>query len=49
MSGQLALAMGEQTVVGAAVWETLPLETQQAIVLALARLLAKLVEEERDE
>ena len=49
VSGQLALVMGEQTVVGAAVWETLPPGTQQAIVLALARLLARLVEEERDE
>jgi len=49
VSGQLALVMSEQTVVGAAVWETLPPATQQAIVLALARLLARLVEEERDE
>jgi hypothetical protein len=49
VSGQLALVMSEQTVVGAVVWETLPSATQQAIVLALARLLARLVEEERDE
>ncbi|HEV2404427.1 MAG TPA: hypothetical protein VGR88_03175 [Ktedonobacterales bacterium] len=49
MSGQLALVMGEQSVVGAAVWETLPLEAQQTMVLALARLLARLVEEERYE
>ncbi|MFZ2113630.1 MAG: hypothetical protein WAU77_07875 [Solirubrobacteraceae bacterium] len=49
MSGQLALVMGEQTVVGAAVWETLPPQTQQTIVLVLARLLARLVEGERDE
>jgi hypothetical protein len=45
----LALVTGEQTVVGAAVWETLPPRAQQTIVLALARLLARLVEEERDE
>jgi hypothetical protein len=49
VSGQLALVMGEQTVVGAAVWEMLPSAAQQEIVLALARLLAGLVEEERDE
>lgn len=49
MSGQLALVMGEQSVVGAAVWETLPSQAQREIVLALARLLARLVEEERDE
>lgn len=49
MSGQLALVMGEQTVVGVVVWETLPSAAQQAIVLALARLLARMVEGERDE
>jgi hypothetical protein len=49
VSGQLALVMDEQTVVGAAVWETLPLGVQQAVVLALASLLARLVEDERDE
>jgi hypothetical protein len=49
VSGQLALVMGEQSVVGAAVWETLPLEAQREIVLALARLLARLVEAQRDE
>jgi hypothetical protein len=48
MSGQLALATGEG-VVPAAVWETLPVEAQQAIVVALARLVARLVEAERDE
>lgn len=48
MSGQLALATGEQ-VVAAAVWETLPAEVQQAIAVALARLVARLVEAERDE
>jgi hypothetical protein len=48
MSGQLALVTSEQ-VVAAAVWETLPPESQQAITLALARLLARLVDGERDE
>ncbi len=37
MSGQLALGMSE-TVVPAAVWETLPPASQQAIAVALARL-----------
>lgn len=49
MSGQLALVMSEQTVAAAAVWETLPPRTQEAVVLALASLLARLVEDERDE
>jgi hypothetical protein len=48
MSGQLALAMGE-SVVPAAVWETLSPESQQAIAVALARLVARLVEAARDE
>jgi hypothetical protein len=49
VSGQLALVMGEETVVGAAVWETLTPAAQREIVLGLARLLARLVEGERDE
>jgi hypothetical protein len=48
MSGQLALVTSEH-VVAAAVWETLPAEIQQAVVVALARLVARLVEAERDE
>ncbi len=48
MSGQLALATSEQ-VVAAAVWETPPPEVQGAIAVALARLVARLVEAERDE
>jgi hypothetical protein len=48
MSGQLALVMSE-TVVPAAVWETLPPASQQAIAVALARLVARLVEAARDE
>jgi hypothetical protein len=50
MSGQLALALCEETVVvPAAVWETLPTEAQQQVTLKLARLVARLLEAERDE
>jgi hypothetical protein len=49
VSGQLALAIGEWTVAAAAVWETLPPERQQQVTLQLARLLARLIEAERDE
>jgi uncharacterized protein YajQ (UPF0234 family) len=38
-----------KTVVPAAVWETLPSASQQAIAVALARLVARLVEAARDE
>ena len=48
MSGQLALGMSE-TVVPAAVWETLTAEAQRAVVVALARLAARLLEAGRDE
>ena len=49
MSGQLALAVREETVVPAAVWETLPAEAQRQVTLKLARLVARLLEAERDE
>jgi hypothetical protein len=50
MSGQLALVMSEEeTLVAASVWETLPPERQREVSLRLARLLACLVEAERDE
>ena len=49
MSGQLALATSEQVLVPAAVWETLPAERGLEVTLRLARLLARLVEAERDE
>jgi hypothetical protein len=49
MSGQLALATDERAVVAAAVWETLPAGLQIEVTLRLARLLARLVEAERDE
>lgn len=48
MSGQLALMMGER-VVAAAVWETLPPAVQREIAIRLARLVARLVEAQRDE
>jgi len=48
MSGQLALGMSE-TVVPAAVWETLPPASQREVAVRLARLVARLVEAERDE
>jgi hypothetical protein len=49
MSGQLALALGEQQVAPAAVWETLPPEQQREIAIRLARLLARLLAAARDE
>jgi hypothetical protein len=49
MSGQLALATSEEVLVSAVVWETLPPERQLQVALMLARLLARLVEAERDE
>jgi hypothetical protein len=48
MSGQLALGLDE-ALVAAALWETLPLERQREVTVMLARLLARLVEAERDE
>jgi hypothetical protein len=49
MSGQLALVTDERRLVPAAVWETLPPERQLEVTVRLARLLARLVEAERDE
>jgi hypothetical protein len=49
MSGQLALATNEKAIADAAVRETLPAAVQQQVTFALARLLAQLVEGERDE
>lgn len=48
MSGQLALGLSE-VLVAAAIWESLPPERQHEITVQLARLLAKLMEAERDE
>jgi hypothetical protein len=49
VSGQLALVIEEETVVPAAVWETLSAERQRQVALRLAGLLARLVEAARDE
>ena len=49
MPGQLALVIAEESVVPAAVWETLPLERQLQVAVRLARLLARIVEAGRDE
>jgi hypothetical protein len=49
MSGQLALVIDAETVVAPAVWEALPPERRLEVTLRLARLLARLVEAERDE
>jgi hypothetical protein len=49
MPGQLALSVNEKAIAPAAVWETLPLTVQRQVTVALARLLAQLVEAERDE
>ena len=49
MSGQLALVVEQETVVPAAVWETLPPERQVEVAVRLARLLARIVEAARDE
>lgn len=48
MRGQLVLVTGEE-VAAAAVWETLTAEAQRAVVVALARLAARLLEAGRDE
>jgi ABC-type hemin transport system ATPase subunit len=49
MAGQLALSTDEKMIAAAAVWKTLPPGVQQRVTLQLARLLARLVEGERDE
>ena len=43
------MAVSEELVVPAAVWETLPVERQIEVTVRLARLLAVLVEAARDE
>jgi hypothetical protein len=49
MSGQLALMGVDESVVPAAVWETLPLAARAKVTIMLARLLAAVIEEARDE
>ena len=49
MSGQLALVGVEESVVPAAVWETLPPAARARVTIMLARLLAAVIEESRGE
>lgn len=49
MQGQLALMLDEESVVAAAVWETLPEEARTRVTVMLARLLAAMIEQARDE
>jgi hypothetical protein len=49
VSGQLALVIEREKVAPAAVWETLPPKQRVKVAARLARLLARLVEAERDE
>jgi hypothetical protein len=49
VSGQLALVIESEAVAAAAVWEALPVQRRLEVTLRLARLLARMVEAERDE
>jgi hypothetical protein len=49
MQDQLALILEEESMVAAAVWETLPEEVQTRVTVMLARLLAAMIERARDE
>lgn len=49
MQGQLALMLETELMVAPAVWETLPEEVQTRVTVMLARLLAAMIEEARDE
>jgi hypothetical protein len=49
MLGQLALVFGKESVVPAAVWETLPPSTRTMVTVMLARLLAAAIEEARND
>lgn len=49
MSGQLTLVLSEEGVSAAAVWEMLPPTVRSKVTVMLARLLAAMVEETRDE
>jgi hypothetical protein len=48
MSSQLGLTLGDQAPEPASIWQTLPGATRAQVTIALARLLARLVEEGRD-
>jgi hypothetical protein len=49
MSGQLALAISEARTAPAAVWETLPMAARTQVTIVLARLLARLIDETRND
>jgi hypothetical protein len=49
MSGQLALVIGDRQMAAAAIWETLPVEVQAEVTVMLARLMARMLEAQRDE
>ena len=49
MSGQLTLVLSEENVAAAVVWEMLPPAVRAKVTVILARLLAAMVEETRDE
>jgi hypothetical protein len=46
---QLTLGLDEARTSAAAVWDSLPAETQMQVVTALASLVARMLEGERDE
>jgi hypothetical protein len=49
MQGQLALMLEKESMVAPVVWETLPEEAQTRVTVMLARLLAAMIEQARDE
>jgi hypothetical protein len=49
MSTQLTLVLSEENVSPAAVWEMLPTGVRSKVTVMLARLLAMMVEETRDD
>jgi len=49
MSGQLALMLVDESLTPVAVWETLSPAARAKVTIMLARLLAAVVEEARDE
>lgn len=49
MQDQLALMLDEESTVAAAVWETLPGDVRARVTVMLARLLAAMIAQARDE
>jgi hypothetical protein len=49
MSGQLELTLVDESLTPAAVWETLRTAARAKVTIMLARLLAAVIEEARDE